>query len=616
MAFKYPYKIPALLCLILSISLASTVVFAQSAETQATENTTTPPQAEAQEREKKALALLDSVITEARSFRLAENRIRVQAAAADSLWPRDEKRARALFKEAMNELAEIMRAIDDTDQQQYLSRIQYVPELRMELLNTIAQRDTSLALDFLRATHQPPMPHTDPNYRQPDPDAQLEMTLASRISNNDPKRALEIARQALAKGVSYELPGLISQLQAKDKGAAQALISDVVEKLRAGDLSTDQQALGVAVNLLQMNARPRMGVAAPPTQALSSNGDKATPLLDQRAAQDLVNLLAEAALKSSPRNYNALMMLRPLMPEIEKYAPQRATALRRKVSEYSKTLDPQSSVWSEYQELIQKGNIDGLLEAATKAPQEMRNTLYEQAAQQAAGKDEVDRARQILNEKVENPAQRKRMMDNLDRQIMWRDAQQGKFERAQQTLAKLRPEERAGMLVQFANTLAAKGDKKLAAQLLQEAQALIGNRAENYQQMGTQLQIAGAYATIEPARSFEIIAPVIDQINELTVAAVAFNGFENAYFKDGELLLQGQSQLSNTIQSCEQQLGALAEADFDAAKSTADKFQRSEARIMARLLIAQSILSAGNETPQQGIRKTNRSVSGRITLRR
>jgi hypothetical protein len=39
------------------------------------------------------------------------------------------------------------------------------------------------------------------------------------------------------------------------------------------------------------------------------------------------------------------------------------------------------------------------------------------------------------------------------------------------------------------------------------------------------------------------------------------------------------------------ELGALARADFTRTKQVADRFQRTEVRLMARLMIAQSILS-------------------------
>src|SRR5947209_17116912 len=56
------------------------------------------------ELERKTFALLDEVISSAGALKLPENRALVLSSAADLLWTRDDKRARALFKEAINTL--------------------------------------------------------------------------------------------------------------------------------------------------------------------------------------------------------------------------------------------------------------------------------------------------------------------------------------------------------------------------------------------------------------------------------------------------------------------------------------------------------------------------------
>jgi hypothetical protein len=56
------------------------------------------------ELERKTLAMLDEVATQALSLKLPENRSFVLAAAADLLWTQDEKRARNLFWDALNNL--------------------------------------------------------------------------------------------------------------------------------------------------------------------------------------------------------------------------------------------------------------------------------------------------------------------------------------------------------------------------------------------------------------------------------------------------------------------------------------------------------------------------------
>jgi len=65
---------------------------------QPTEASAEEAEKEKAEREKNAFRLLDQVIDDAQSLRLAENRVRVQIGAADMLWDRNQGRARSLFQ--------------------------------------------------------------------------------------------------------------------------------------------------------------------------------------------------------------------------------------------------------------------------------------------------------------------------------------------------------------------------------------------------------------------------------------------------------------------------------------------------------------------------------------
>jgi hypothetical protein len=110
----------------------------------------------------------------------------------------------------------------------------------------------------------------------------------------------------------------------------------------------------------------------------------------------------------------------------------------------------------------------------------------------------------------------------------------------------------------------------------------------------TLLAVARAYAALEPARAFELIEPVVDQANEMISAAALLDKFGSGQgmFRKGEMVLHPGFLASNgAFALYGRELGALARADFLRTKAVADKFQRNEARIMARLLIAQSVLS-------------------------
>src|SRR5262245_26482208 len=63
----------------------------------------------AKELEKKALGLIDEMVAEAASLKLAENRVHILAGASDILWARDEERARALVRQAMDQTVAHLR---------------------------------------------------------------------------------------------------------------------------------------------------------------------------------------------------------------------------------------------------------------------------------------------------------------------------------------------------------------------------------------------------------------------------------------------------------------------------------------------------------------------------
>jgi len=88
--------------LVLLVSVAS--VMAQDATSQtATAQQSPDPQQQQDEKaklEKKALALLEQVVTESQGLKLPENKLRVQIAAADMLWDKNPPRARGLLTDA------------------------------------------------------------------------------------------------------------------------------------------------------------------------------------------------------------------------------------------------------------------------------------------------------------------------------------------------------------------------------------------------------------------------------------------------------------------------------------------------------------------------------------
>jgi hypothetical protein len=553
---------------------------------------------------KKALTLIDETIQDAQTLKLPENRIRIPLNIAEMLWVQDETRARAALKTAIDSLKVFINNTDSTDPRAENDR-QAVYALRQEIIQMISPRDVKLALDLVRATRPPFNPYAG-QYGVLDPEAQLEIRLANQIAEQDPKEALRIAEEHLAKALDYEVMNLLSRLQNKDKALAVTLAGDIVKQLGVTDFTNNYSAYYIANNLLRMGLEGFRTASKLADQQTTEQSRQL--LLDEQNLKALVEMVTKFMMNGQAnggvmlgegigfrsRNGQYMEMFRqllPFMPEIERVAPLQAAAWRKRWSEYEKTDGAQNTQWSKFNELIQSGTLEAVLEAIPQSPPQMREQFYQQAAWKALSNNDMERAVQIINENITNPMIRRQALENLERQKLMNAGQQGKLEEFRKLLPKLSVEEQINLLLNYANTAMEKNDKTTALQLLDEAQGLIGERAENYNQLQAQLQLAHAFAAFDTEKSFATLESVVERLNELIAAAAVLNGFDIQYFRNGELPFNNGNQLWNLLQQCANELGTLGNKNFDRAKQIALHFQRTEARVMASLLLAKSVFN-------------------------
>lgn len=580
--------------LVLLLSLISTV----ASQTPESQSALDPKQKEEKELElkkeleQKTFALLDEVITGATTLKLPENRVIVQASAADLLWQRDEKRARALFKSALDNLIEASRPFTRKPSSEQMRAYFALQQQRRELVQMVARRDPELAMEMLRASRiEPPLRQATSGQRLSD-EASVENALAMQVAANDPQRALQMAEESLSKGFSLEMLNLLTRLNDKDKEMASRFASDIISKLRSENLSTNNEAAWFAMVMLRSGVRSEGEGAS--LRVGEGRGQRVQFILDDQQLRDLLDMVTTAVLKDTPAP--ALFTFLPwLMPEIEKRLPERVPALRSKIAAVNRTLNPEQRMYAEYQELLRRGSIESLLEAAAKAPDKGREMLYEQAAWKAFNQGDAERARQIVNEHIRDTKGRERVLESLDRMALWAAISKEKLEEVRQKLPRIKSkEERAGVLTQMAFLAASKKDRKMALELLDEARSLINLKPKNDRQLHTLLMVIRVYALVEPVRAFEMIESLVNQANDLLAAASALSGFllPSGTFKNGEMVMAaGYGNVGMQFSQFGKELGALALINFERTKAAADKFQRNEARVMARLFIAQAVLS-------------------------
>lgn len=548
-------------------------------------------------------ALLDETLAKAQTLRLPENRIRFQTTAACLLWPHDEQRARAILKENMNALAALIAPADSNDPQ-VQNQTQAYRALRFELVRMVARRDAKLALNFLRATRQErPANSRAAAAAAPDQELALELTLAADLADTDAQEAAHIGAESLRTGTSAELLNVLSKLRAADREAAARLATDVIKRLQAEDLSSDGEATIVAAGLLNLTRPTQTSVQADSVGGAEPTNGHASIMVAESVRRDLINAIVAGVVRLPANRMSTAHLLfnslPAIMPEVEHDAPEQLLAVRAKMQEFRRSLDPTTKAWQSYEGLRQQGSVDALLEAALKAPPEVGDELYADAAFKVLESDDPERARQIID-KIADPQRRALKSKLLEQQLLERALMRGKLEDAGQRLpAAASVEERFSALLYLANLAIQRKESALARRFLSEALELVGGRVQNGFQFSAQLQIARAFALVQPKQSFAILDDLAGQLNDLLNAAAVVDGFGPDCFKDGELKPFVGNMWGELVKQYGEVLAALAPQNVDHALSVAQSFQRDEVRVLLALRVAERVLAA-SEMRQRG----------------
>ena len=552
-----------------------------------------------QELEKKTLALLNETAAAAWGLKLPENRLFVMANAGDLMWTFDEKRARTLFWDALNSLSSLSPAARNTsepsskaEQEKMLQRYFFVFGLRQRLLNQIARRDPQLALDMLRATRQvPPKLSGWSEFPFPD-DRQLEQEIAIVVAARDPAQALQVARQSLAKGLTWQLMNLLDQLNEKDSEKASQFAGDIITKLQSGNVATDFHASMIGIQLLEISRVPDQkrlnvpGVAGP--KALS---------LDDDQKRQLVELLTNAALSASA-NSNLLHRIDDLMPEIQQFFPERRASLERKLATFNQTLTTRQRNQNTYNALIRRGATEELICSALTADDETRHWLYREAAMNAIVQGKTDSFRGFLNKEVDDSGERSKILDALDTEEISNAVFRKRVDDLRKLLPKItRKEERARAMAELAVMLKEKGEDEEASSLLDDAATLIKTDLTDEKKTNALLTLLCAYAIVDPPKAFALAERTVDQANtQISLLLLLDRVVKSGAVKKSEILLEQAGMLPLDVMMFRYGKGvaALAKADFNRTKALADRFDRSELKLMAQLLIVKGILQPQN----------------------
>jgi len=541
----------------------------------------------------KAQALVAEAIDLFPQIHRPETRASFQMRAGQVLWETDQKRATKLFEQATESIKEFMAAADPTDPE-YAESFRTAQNFRQMTVNDLAALDPELALDFLRATRGWTNPEGSAAQRRFEQG--LESQLIAQLADKDPHRSFQMAEDSLKTGVSDSLVGVVYKISAKDKELASRLAHDIAAKLQDERLIQNPRAGYLAINLLN--------IAHQPMRNQSGAGNSAqVGLMTTDDIRDLVQkMVAEALAYDPPRtNYydekrnlaqQLINALQRMAPDLQAYAGDKKAALDEKLVAVQSAGNQHQESWAKYQNIINGGTPEAALESIGSAPDELRSQLYEQLANKLIQTGDVDRARLIVNEKFSNPNQRQQAIRNLDRQAIFTAVTKGRMDEALRILTNMRPGNDRVEIIGQVVTRVGPGLKRAAAigYLEQLGAMLEAGKAANQQQMFARLGLARAFGRYDVGRAFDLLDPLLDQFNELATAAVTMNGFNERYYRDGELITNNGNALANLSSQMSAALASLGLMNFERAKSDADRVSPIEIRLNVYLTIAQQAI--------------------------
>ncbi|HKV34774.1 MAG TPA: PPC domain-containing protein [Pyrinomonadaceae bacterium] len=545
----------------------------------------------------KGLALLEDIDGMLAEIRSPQTRIRTQMQVAQFLWAVDEKRASRYLNDAANGLKEFL--LVDPTSNEYVKNYSTTMQLRTEIITLLTPHDPEAALAFLRSSRMPLDPYGNER-EQANQEMSLELNIASEVAAKDPKRALQIARQNLKKGLSSSINQTIIMLKQKSPELAAEFAGEVVAKIMQDKLLKVGYGAFLAGSFMH---------GCRPTQNMQKVGlDEAAipPLLPAETCRELLQKSYQEAISYTPpppHNYSPerdaatqlLYGLRSLGTDLDTLIAGGSAAVTKKLGELENNPMTQPGYQEAQAKINENGPMDGAFEAIEKVPDEMRDSLYSQLASNLAVKGDGPRARQIINEKIANPFQRRQQLGNIDIQETYQLMARGKVEEALRTINNLRtPRERANLLGQIARQIGPGQKRAAAMNLLEQARAMLapGGLAQDQEQMTALLELARAFVRYDAKRAFEIAEPLVDQTNEICSAARTLEGFGPEYYQNDELDMQNGNSVSNVVTQISSALGTLAITNFERSKSMADRLRLPEVRLRAYIDIAQQTIQA------------------------
>lgn len=567
------------------LSVVLLLVFAVSAFSQATSDKAAE---DAAKLEKAAIEFLRETSVDVGSLRSPENRISFNSELASLMWFHDDKEARVMYGGVVSDFKQLLAQFDaemnsaavnpdDEDRgggggmffggggrNKTERKFRIAMAVRQQIAMSLAEHAPDMAYNFFYDSLNLV---SNPQFRKEteQADKNFEFQLMTRIAESDAAKAAEYGKASLSTGLDANHVELLKKIYAKDPDKGIELGAAILSKMKSDRSSiTTPYFYSTLLTFGTSNFET----------SKKGGGKKAVYSVDdlREIADQFGQMVMEKTVEGD--EYSAISYAE----QIEKYAPNRAAQIRAKFRSKSTESKAVSTGIS-----MSTGG-----EPKVIMPAGMENELASAAKDRLAA-EEREKAEKKAIDDVKSLATKSLPKDERDKIIA----------QARKIIAETKGRDKKILaLSMLASQVARSGDKELAGEIMRDAERLVNPQPKNYQDFLLSWMLASGYAEADPEKAFPMLENTILRANDTISAFVKVAEFIDT---SDELIADGEVQVGlfggSMIRDLTSELGMangtirqLAAADFAKTRNLANTFDRTEVRVLAKMMVLRAVL--------------------------
>ncbi len=565
------------------LSLALILILVGLAAGQATSNKAAE---DAAKLEKDAIEFLHETSVDVGTLRSAENRISFNSELASLMWFHDDKEARAMYGNVVSDFkqllmqfdAEMNMAVPATDddpgsggffggygRSKVERKFRIAMAVRQQIAMSLAEHAPDLAYNFFYDSLNLV---SNPQFRKETEvaDKNFEFQLMKQIADSNAAKAAEYGKESIKAGLDANHIELLKKIYDKDPEKGVEFGANILSRLKSDKASVKNQY--VYSSLLRYGASNLDASKKP-------GGKKA--IYSESDLRDIAEQFGQEILDKAGTNGEEDYSGISFVGEIEKYAPGRAAQIRAKLR---KSLPKVTSLGNVSNTAMV---VDGDTGNSNTSP---GTSQYQQKMKQ---QQERENAQKKLLEDISGLGTKPLPKDDRDKVV----AQARKI--IAETPGK---DKKIVALSMLAAQVAKAGDRELADEIMRDAERLVNPQPKNYQDFLLSWMLASGYAEANPDKAFPMLESTILRANDTIAAFVKVAEFIDTA---DELVADGEVQVGvfggSMIRDLTSELGmangtikSLARSDFKKTKNLANTFDRTEIRVLAKMMVLRAVL--------------------------